>query len=269
MPFASHQGIKIYYEVEGHGPPIVLAHGLTGNLSFWTGYGYVDKLKDRYSVILFDARGHGQSDKPHETERYDYRLRVGDVIAVLDTLGVTKTHYWGYSMGGYIGFGVAKHFPERLSSLVTGGSNPYAASDTTAVDVMLRIFRRGVQEGVEAVVTGMREWAGSITPQYEARLRGLDLQAMVAHLEYSRYQRPGLENDVLQIELPCLFYAGEADEGAHAYGQEAVQHMPNARYFSLPGLNHVGASSAAEQIMPQVLSFLYGLPPPFASKSPL
>ena len=52
----------------------MLAHGATGNISFWTGYGYVDQLKDKFTVITFDSRSHGQSDKPHKVEVYDYRL---------------------------------------------------------------------------------------------------------------------------------------------------------------------------------------------------
>jgi pimeloyl-ACP methyl ester carboxylesterase len=65
MPFADHQGIRIYFEVVGEGPPMVLAHGLGGNTTFWRGYGYVEPLKDKFRVILFEARGHGKSDKPH------------------------------------------------------------------------------------------------------------------------------------------------------------------------------------------------------------
>lgn len=45
MPFTRNQDIKIYYEVEGQGPPIILAHGVTGNVAFWTGYGYVDQWR--------------------------------------------------------------------------------------------------------------------------------------------------------------------------------------------------------------------------------
>lgn len=257
MPFASNQSIKINYEVEGQGPPLILAHGATGNISFWTGYGYVDRLKDKYSVILFDARGHGKSDKPHEAESYNYQLMVGDVIAVMDCVGITKAHYWGYSMGGYTGLGMAKHFPQRLLSLVLGGTAPEAPSDPSdEPGRLLKIFRRGVQEGVERVVEDIRALAGSITPQYEERLRGLDLQAMVAVLEYFQYEQPNQENDVLQIELPCLFYAGDADEDAYKFGKEMAPQMPNGRFYSLPGLDHVGASDATEQIVPQVLSFL-------------
>jgi pimeloyl-ACP methyl ester carboxylesterase len=258
MPFADNQGVRIYYEVEGQGSPIVLAHGVSGDVSFWTSYGYVDGLKDKYTVILFDARGHGRSDKPHESDSYDYRLMVGDVLAVMDAVGVPETHYWGYSMGGFIGFGLAVHFPERITSLIVGGSTPYAA-DKTEPGALLKVFRRGLQAGGDAVVEGMKELAGSITPQYEERLRTLDLQAMVAILEYAQYQRPGLEDDVWQIELPCLLYAGDADKDACEYGREAALQMRNAQFHCLPGLDHVGASSATELIMPQVLLFLLEL----------
>jgi pimeloyl-ACP methyl ester carboxylesterase len=257
MPFANNQGIKIYYEVEGQGPPIILAHGATGNITFWTGYGYVDRLKDKYSVILLDARGHGKSDKPHEAENYDYRLMVNDVVAVLDSVGVPKAHYWGYSMGGYTGVGMAKYFPKRLLSLVLGGISPEPPSDKSEEPSrILKIFRQGVQEGIEGVVEGFRELAGSITTQYAVRLRGLDLQAMVALREYFQYLLPDQADDVLHIELPCLIYAGDDDDAAYKFGKEMAPQMPNGRFCSLPGLDHIGASDATEQIMPHVLSFL-------------
>ena len=75
MPFVVNQGVKIYYEVEGHGPPIILAHGATGDMSFWRGYDYVNRLQDQFTVVLYDARAHGKSDKPHETDAYaDQRI---------------------------------------------------------------------------------------------------------------------------------------------------------------------------------------------------
>lgn len=257
MPFAKNQAIKIYYEIVGRGQPIILAHGATGNTTFWTGYGYVDRLKENFTVITFDARGHGKSDKPHEIESYNYQLMVGDVVAVMDELGIAKTHYWGYSMGGYIGFGLAKHFPDRLNSLIIGGSDPYGSSNKPSP--LLTIFERGVQEGADAVIKGMKEYAGSITPQYEARLRELDFQAMVAYMKQASFHRPSLEKETSQMQIPALFYAGETDEDTHEYGKSAAEKLPNARFFSLPGLGHVGASDALELVIPQVLSFLAAL----------
>jgi pimeloyl-ACP methyl ester carboxylesterase len=165
MPYANNESVQIYYEVEGQGPPIVLAHGATGDTTFWRAYGYTDQLTDQYTVILFDARGHGRSDKPHNPEAYDYRLMVGDVIIILDTLGVSKTHYWGYSMGGYSGLGIAKRHSERLLSLIVGGADPLPLSEREREpSPLLAIFQKGPIGSADAVVEGMKALAGSITP---------------------------------------------------------------------------------------------------------
>jgi hypothetical protein len=73
------------------------------------------------------------------------------------------------------------------------------------------------------------------------------------------FHKPSLENDAARIQILCLFYAGDADEVAYQYGKESVHKLPNARFFSLAGLNHVGASDASELVVPQVLSFIAGL----------
>lgn len=256
MPYARNDGVKIYYEIAGQGPPIILAHGATGDTTFWTGYGYVDRLKEENTVIAFDARGHGQSDKPHDVDSFDYRLMVGDVIAVMDDLNISRTRYWGYSMGGIVGLALAFHFPDRLTALIAGGAAPFGPSDSAETGPLLRIIRRGIQEGADAVVEGMREWAGSITPQYGERLRKLDYRAMAAYLEYAQFHRPSLLEAASQIEIPCLLYAGEADEEANNFGQCVAEQSLSAHFFSLPGLGHVSASDATDLIIPAVLSFL-------------
>lgn len=259
MPFADNQGVRIYYEVTGQGPPIFLSHGLTGDISFWRGYGYVDRLNDRYTVILFDARGHGRSDKPYDPQAYAYPLMVADAVAILDQLGIAKAHYWGYSMGGYVGLGIAKHQPERLLSLVIGGTDPFQLPvEEGEPSPMLAIFRRGVTGGVDEIVAGIKELAGSITPQYEQRLRSLDPRAIVAYLERAQL-RPSFGDALTQMKMPCLLYAGEADKSAFENGSRAARKMPNAQFFSLPDLNHVGAGSAVDLVMPEVLAFLSGV----------
>lgn len=256
MSYADNDGVSIYYEVEGHGPPLVLAHGATGDTTFWRGYGYTDRLREDFTIILFDARGHGRSDKPHAAEAYDYRLMVGDVITILDTLGVSKTHYWGYSMGGNSGLGLAKHHPERLLSLIVGGADPLQLPEREREpSPLLAIFQKGLAGGVDAVVEGMKTLAGSITPQYEQRLRRVDPVAMVALLEAVRH-RPSFGDSLSQFAMPCLLYAGEDDEGPFENGPSAAQKIPNACFFSLPGMNHVAASAAVDLVLPEVRSFL-------------
>jgi pimeloyl-ACP methyl ester carboxylesterase len=256
MPYANHQGVKIYYEVEGQGLPLLFGHGAMGNMSVWRGYGYVDLLKDKYQLILMDARGHGKSDKLYTPNQYHYKLMVDDVIAVLDDLGLEKTHYWGFSMGGSLGFGLAKHYPHRLLSLIIGGASPYKyeADDPNQPNELLVLMRRGVEEGIEVVVEGFRVWAGgAIHPTAEARLRSLDVRAMVALFECSW---EGIEDVLPTMTMPCLIYMGDKDEPDYSLSTEYVKQMPNAAHFVLPGLGHAQTSAATDLLVPRALEFL-------------
>jgi len=109
MPYVDNKGIRIHYEVEGRGPPFVLIHGLGHSLQDWYDNGYVESLKKDYRLILVDVRGHGFSDKPHDSKEYTMKLLVSDLVAVLDDLKISKAHFLGYSRGGRICFGIAKH----------------------------------------------------------------------------------------------------------------------------------------------------------------
>lgn len=92
-------------------------------------------------------------------------MKVGDALAVLDALHVDSTNFWGYSMGGVLGFGLAKHAPERIRSLILGGTSPYADTEpiTNPPDPLLQIMRNGVRDGPDAVVQGIRDLFGEIT----------------------------------------------------------------------------------------------------------
>lgn len=66
MSSVLNEGVRIHYEVEGSGPTLILQHGFTQKLQGWQLAGYLDALKRTYRLILVDARGHGESDKPHD-----------------------------------------------------------------------------------------------------------------------------------------------------------------------------------------------------------
>jgi pimeloyl-ACP methyl ester carboxylesterase len=115
MPSANNHGVRIHYEVEGAGPPLILHHGTFMSGADWRDFGYTDALKHDHQLILMDARGHGASDKPHDPAAYEIVALVGDVTAVLDDLHIRRADFFGYSMGGWIGFGCAKHIARQLS----------------------------------------------------------------------------------------------------------------------------------------------------------
>jgi pimeloyl-ACP methyl ester carboxylesterase len=242
VPYAFNDDIRIYYETEGSGPPLLFTHGCTSTHQVWREYGYVQELQDDYTVILYDMRGHGQSDKPHRPDAYDYRLMVSDALAVLDALHIQRTHFWGYSMGGAIGFGLAELAPQHLRSLILGGCQPEDDGKPPPSE-MLVIMCNGLRDGADAAIQGMRELYGKVDPGYEARLRSVDYQAIVALMERWEYHLHGFTAVLPTMTMPCLVYT-TADEDLTKTPAWVAQ-LPNATFFVLDG-NHLNADFETE-----------------------
>jgi pimeloyl-ACP methyl ester carboxylesterase len=244
MPFAQNRGVRIHYQTEGTGPALVLHHGTMGSGPDWVDLGYVEALKDRHRVILIDARGHGQSDTPHDPAAYDLALRAADVVAVLDDLRVQRADFLGYSMGGWIGFGLAKHFPERFNSFMLGGAHPYAENTQAIRDRML--------EDPAAFAAGLEKTYGTLlTPARRARLLANDLVALRALTR----DRDDIADMLPTMMMPSLVFCGELDPRL-AQARQAASEMPNARFLGLPGCDHVGATRHTEIIIPRIKTFL-------------
>ena len=99
MPYVVNKGVRIYYETEGEGIPLILQHGTSGSHRVWRDLGYAKELSKNYRLIMLDARGRGESGKSHEAEAYAFRQTVSDFVAILDDLSIEKAFYMGYSIG--------------------------------------------------------------------------------------------------------------------------------------------------------------------------
>lgn len=250
MPYVNSQGISIYYEVEGAGPPLVLHGGFGGSLQSWRNNGYAGALNQDYRLILIDPRGCGKSDKPHDLKDYEMDLRVADVVAILDDLNITKTHIWGSSQGGEMGFGAAQHAPERLLSVMVGGMHPYKL-DRQIYDSW---GHAALKDGIENYVA-MREakW-GLMAPEQKAQQLANDGAAMWASSIRMR-DREGWADTLPTMTMPTLLYLGEFDPLVPG-AQEAVKHIPNGTLVIVPGLNHVQTSRRSDMVLPIVTKFL-------------
>jgi pimeloyl-ACP methyl ester carboxylesterase len=116
MPIAHVNNIDIYYEIHGSGPPLVLIMGLRRNAEWW--YRQIPELSKHFTVIAFDNRGAGRSDKP-ETD-YSIRLFADDTAELMNFLGIPKAHILGISMGGYIAQELAINYPDKVNGLILG-----------------------------------------------------------------------------------------------------------------------------------------------------
>jgi len=245
MPHASHRGVRIHYEVEGEGPPLLLHHGFTSHLQTWRYYGYVQKLKPHHRLIMIDARGHGHSDKPHTPGAYGMAERVGDVLAVLDALGIAQTHYFGYSMGGRVGFALAGQAPQRLLSLAIGGAHPYP-------DQRFDTFKKVDGSDIDAFMAALEKVIDEKLPrEMRLLLAGQDLRALAA----AGKVMPAMEAALPKITMPCLLFAGDQD-GRHDAVKRCAASVPHARFVSLPGLNHMTGVSRSAEVVPHLLDFL-------------
>ena len=249
MPFADNNGIRIHYHVEGDGSPLVLQHGLTSDIQRWYMHGYVEDLSQNYKLVIVDARGHGKSDKPHTSDKYDGESMASDVISVLDQEEINKAHYVGYSMGGSIGFFLAKLFADRFHSLIIGGMHPYSLG-SKVFDEMEVILRDGMELYVET---------------YDPPLQGARLENMLANDNLALIaaglglkERSDLSSVLPDINIPCMLYVGDQDS-LHANAKLSATKIEGCSWVSLPGFDHSDAMERGDVIIPHVRDFLSGL----------
>ena len=100
MAGARLNGIEIDYEVSGRGSAVLLSHGYSATRRMWDGQHRA--LGDRYRVISWSMRGHGQTESPADPARYSAELTVADMRALLQHLGVDRAVVGGLSLGGYV-----------------------------------------------------------------------------------------------------------------------------------------------------------------------
>src|ERR1700677_2834050 len=128
MPtIASTDGTKLYYEEAGSGTPIVFVHEFAGDYRTWEAQ--LRHFARMHRCVTYSARGYPPSDVPTDPARYGQDIVRGDVIAVMDALGIEKAHVVGHSMGGYTALHVGARGGLRLG---LGGRSGRARRDAQA-----------------------------------------------------------------------------------------------------------------------------------------
>lgn len=251
-------GIDIHYEISGSGPWVTLAHSLASDLTLWDELTSV--LATRFSVLRYDARGHGQSSAPEGP--YDFPMLVGDLVGLLDALRIERTHFVGLSMGGMLGQLFALEHPQRLDKLVLASTTSRVPPEARPLwDERIAIARsQGMTAHVEATLGRWftAPWREA-HPEVMARIGALVAATPVAGFAGwgEAIKTLDLTDRLGAIRAPTLVVCGADDPGTPPAASRAIAAaIPGARLEVVPNASHQLAIEQAETFNRLLLDFL-------------
>lgn len=145
MPRVEVDSVSLNYEFSGNGPVVVFVNGLTMSLNGWVQQ--VEAFGQRYSVLRYDCRGQGTSDKPEAA--YSQEIHARDLKMLLDRLNIPKAHIVGLSNGGMIAQHFALMYPETTGALVL-------VDTCSHVDILLELIVKSWIKATESGGNGLR-----------------------------------------------------------------------------------------------------------------
>jgi pimeloyl-ACP methyl ester carboxylesterase len=231
-------GIDLYYEVYGEGPPVIVLHGGTGFIESM--HYQIRALSAGHRVIAIDSRGHGRSSEPEGA--LHYTDMAGDVTALMDHLGLAQADVVGWSDGGIIGLLLAVHAPERVGKVVAIGAN-YDVSGTG---------------GDFSSLTADHEAFAAARGMYE------HLAADPAHWPVffekiiTMWQTEPLitEAELRGAKTPILVMAGEFDSIKPEHTEKMAALLPDGELHIVPGGTHFIPLEKPDEVNAAMLAFL-------------
>jgi pimeloyl-ACP methyl ester carboxylesterase len=263
MSFATNprDASRVYFEDDGGpGAPVVILGGLLDPIDLVRRAPIARALQERaheFRLIYVDHRGHGLSDRPHEAEAYATSARVADVVAVLDMLGIERAFIVGISWGGRLCFGLGQHAPERVRSLVVIGQQPYAIDpDGPLTRLVGEALAASGERGIGALVEAFEAIAGRYPDDVRSVYLSCDAAAMRAAWDAAMGEG-AVGTDLGAWAVRCLICVAEDDEDFFDQARRAANEIPNAKFVSIGGTDHLGVDTApVDAILPAVLSAL-------------
>ncbi len=232
--FTAADGVEIAYDDVGprEGRAALLVHGFASNRhEAWKRTGWYAAFERRgQRVVALDLRGHGESGKPHDPEAYAVPALIGDVVGLMDHLGLERVDLFGYSMGCRIASGIAQAHPGRVAHLIMGGAGGNSVQSQNSGDAMAGAMEAEDPASIEnELLRSFRQFADE---------RGEDRLALAAVV---RAKGPPRDPAAFAaLPMPVLVAAGSQDVLA-GDPQALAGLIPGAHAVTLPGCDHFNA----------------------------
>ena len=253
MPKIDRDGVKIHYEVHGDGPPLLLTHGYSSTSAMWRGQ--IGALSKHHKLILWDMRGHGQSDYPDDPLAYSEALTVADMAALLDAVGAETAIVGGLSLGGYMSLAFYRAHPDRVRALLIIDTGPGFKKDDAREAWNRRAHQtaeRFEREGL-AVLQSLSRERSSVSHRNALGLaraaRGMLTQRDARVIE-----------SLPTIKVPALVVVGADDTPFLAASDYMAAKIPGAAKVVIPAAGHAVNIDQPQAFIDAVLPFLDGLP---------
>lgn len=258
MPWSTANGLRIFYEVAGEGPPLVLIHANPLDHTMWLYQ--VASFSRRYRVIAVDLRGYGRSDKP-ETD-FTFAGMADDVLGVVHDLGCGSIAVAGVSIGATLALKIALDRPDLVKAavLVGGESGNPPVFATLAESYATPPFAEQRRRHVELI--GTPAFATSVLGRYlfDGFLENSDALSGRAIAQIFRARRSvNLQDRLSAIAMPVLVVNGESDVSLES-GRYTAAHIPGAVHRIVADAGHLCCIEQPQAFDRHVLEFLAAIP---------
>lgn len=263
MPFFKNESLNIYYEVAGMGPALLLINGLGGDTRAWGPL--INCLKDSFTVVSYDMRSAGKSDKP--ADPFAVSDLAGEALALINHLGHKKISVLGFSLGGMIAMTLALNHPYIIDKLFLVSTVPSFRRPYPMKNEARELFKRtDVSEkllsDVYKIIFG-KEFKKKIPARdfVAFRLSDENPQPADAYLsQLSAVEGFDIYNDVQKIKAPACVIVGEDDNVFPMQNSVWLhEHISGSKFFQLKGVGHMAIVEAPDEIA-KVVKFFGDVP---------
>jgi 3-oxoadipate enol-lactonase len=241
MPFAHINGIDVRYTVTGNGPWVTLSHSLACRLEMWDEE--VRQLSQRFTVLAYDSRGHGETSAP--AMPYTLDMIADDVRGLFDHLGIEGSHWIGLSMGGVFGLATALKYPGIFSSMVLADTSSRLSDEgIQAFKDRVAAVRAGTMEAM--VQPTLKRWFKDSfrakEPALMARvadwIRTTPLEGYIG--TSAAIPTIDVTARLGEIDIPCLALVGADDIAMPpVMAQTLARHLPKSELVMIPDAGHL------------------------------
>ena len=251
----SPDSTRLAFDMTGAGIPLFLLHGGGSSRTEWHEVGYVARLRDEFTVISMDLRGHGESDKPTEPSMYTTDKMGDDILAVADACGADRFIICGYSFGGNVSRYLAAR-SERVSKLVMIGSRMSGSS--VEYRQFILEFRARWEPVVKAAGGAFDPKSLSQKDQDEMRELSFPGELLTSVLAWSSAMLDWSIVTPADFLCPTLWLIGTENNKALESYREHEEEIPGSKVqvHLLEGLNHEQEFNNIEQVLPVILEFV-------------